>query len=128
MKQKLGLVFALLVGIAIGAWGIAPLNAQNAAPQTYIIAEMRVTDPAGFTEYMRREPPVLAQYHGRVVARGLPQAREGAQPDGTVSLYAFNTPQDADRWYDSPEYRPLRDLRQRTAKSDIWFLTGVLAQ
>jgi uncharacterized protein (DUF1330 family) len=128
MRQKLGLVFALVVGIAIGAWGIAPLSAQNAAPLTYIIAQMHVTNPAGFTEYMRREPSVLAQFHGRVVARGLPEAREGSPPDGNVTIYAFNTPEDADRWYDSAAYRPLRDLRQQTAKSNIWFLTGVLAQ
>jgi uncharacterized protein (DUF1330 family) len=128
VKQTIGLSLALLIGIAIGAWGVPALNAQPAAATTYVVAEMHVTDPAGFTEYMRREPATLAAFGGRVVARGLPDTREGPAPDGVVTIYAFNSPQDAGHWYISPDYAKLLTLRQHSATSRVWFLTGVAAQ
>jgi uncharacterized protein (DUF1330 family) len=128
MKQTIGLLFALLIGIAIGAWGAPALNAQTAGTATYVVAEMHVTDPAGFTEYMRRESATLTAFHGRVAARGLPDTREGPAPDGVVTIYAFNNPQDAGHWYISPDYAKLLTLRQHSATSRVWFLTGVAAQ
>jgi uncharacterized protein (DUF1330 family) len=128
MKQTASLVLALLIGIAIGAWGVPTLNAQTAAYPTFVVADMRVTDPPGFTDYMRREPASLAALHGRVVARGLPDVREGVGPDGVVSIYAFNSPEDANRWYNSTDYQKLLTLRQHSATSRVYFLTGVVTQ
>jgi len=36
----------------------------------YIIAEMNITDPAGYEEYKRVAPPTIAKYGGRYIARG----------------------------------------------------------
>jgi len=121
---KLGV--ALLIGIAIGALAMPVLNAQTAAHGTYVVAETHVTDPAGFTEYVRREAATLAAFHGRILARALPDVREGAAPDGTVTIYAFNTPEDANRWYTSPDYAKLIALRQQAATTRLYFLTGVV--
>jgi uncharacterized protein (DUF1330 family) len=121
---KLGL--ALLIGIAIGAVAIPALRAQTAAHGTYVIAEMHVTDPAGFSEYMRREPASLAPFHGRVAARALPDMREGAPAEGIVTIYAFNTPEDANHWYNSPDYAKLIASRQQAATTRLYFLTGVV--
>jgi uncharacterized protein (DUF1330 family) len=128
MKQPIKFAFVLFAGIAIGAWGVPALMAQTAGHGTFVVAEMRVTDPAGFTEYMQREPATVAAFHGRVMARGLPDTREGAAPDGVVTIYAFNDPEDANRWYNSPEYQKLIAVRQHSAKSRVYFLTGVVAQ
>ena len=121
-------VVTLLVGVAIGAVGVPALKAQTGATATYIVAEMHVTDPAGFTEYMRREPATLAQFHGHVLARALPDVREGAPADGTVTIYAFATPEDASHWYYSLDYSKLLLLRQKSAKSRVYFLPGVVQQ
>jgi uncharacterized protein (DUF1330 family) len=126
MREKTPLVLALLLGIAIGALAVPTLNAQTASPGTYVVAETHVTDPAGFTEYVRREPATLAAFHGRVLARALPDVREGTAPDGTVTIYGFSTPEDANRWYNSSGYQQLLPLRQHAATSRVYFLTGVV--
>jgi uncharacterized protein (DUF1330 family) len=130
MKHNIKLLFALLVGVAIGAVAVPGLRAQTppAAPSAYVVAETHVINPAGFTEYMRREAATLALYHGRVVARGLPDVREGTPADGAVTIYAFDTPKDANQWYDSPEYASLKSLRQISAKSRVYFLFGIVTQ
>src|ERR1700680_1242487 len=128
MRDKAKIVISLLLGLAIGAVAVPRIEAQTTAGTAFAVAEMHVTDPAGFTEYMRREPATLAAFHGRVVARGLPDIREGAPPEGVVTIYAFNTPEDANRWYNSPEYAKLLTQRQQAAKARVYFLAGVVSQ
>ena len=126
MRDKAKIVLALLMGIAIGVAVIPALNAQTAARGTYVVAEMHVTDPAGFSEYMRREPASLAPFRGRVAARALPDMREGEPTEGNVTIYAFNTPEDANHWYNSPDYAKLIALRQQAATTRLYFLTGLV--
>jgi uncharacterized protein (DUF1330 family) len=128
MGGKGKIVAALVVGVAIGAVAVPGLRAQTAGQETYVVAEMRATDPAAFIEYMRLEPGSLAPYHGRVAARGLPDVREGEAPDGVVTIYAFANPEDANRWYYSPEYAKLIAMRQKSAKSKVYFLTGIVSR
>jgi uncharacterized protein (DUF1330 family) len=87
---------------------------------------MHVTEPAGFMEYVRREPATLAPYHGRVLARALPDVREGAPADGMVAILAFDSLQDANHWYNSPAYATLIPLRQRSTSARVYLLDGVV--
>jgi uncharacterized protein (DUF1330 family) len=129
MRDMAKIVIALSLGVVIGAVAVPGLKAQTPTGQTtFVVAEMHVTDPAGFTDYMRREPATLAAFKGRVVARGLPDIREGRQPDGVVTIYAFNDPADANHWYYSADYAKLMTARQQAAKSRVFFLTGVVSQ
>jgi uncharacterized protein (DUF1330 family) len=126
MKHAATLALTFVAGIALGALAIPALRAQPAQPAAFVVAEMHVTDPAGFTEYIRREPATLAPFHGRVVARALPDIREGAPADGIASIYAFNSPEDANHWYNSADYAKLLPARQNAAKSRVYFLSGVV--
>ena len=125
MKQAAVLLVGLVAGIAIGVWGVPALQAQPAPRGAYVVAEMRVTEPAGFMEYERREAATLASYHGRVLTRALPDVREGAPADGVVAILGFDSAQDANRWYNSPDYARLIPLRQKSAASRVYVLEGV---
>jgi uncharacterized protein (DUF1330 family) len=125
MKQTAALLLALVAGIAIGAWGIPSLRAQTGAQGAYVVQETHVTDPAGFTEYVRQLPGPLAAYHGRILARALPDVREGAPAAGVVTLIGFPTAEAANRWFNSPEEAHLRELRQRAATSRVYVLNGI---
>jgi len=56
MTQTAKIILALGLGIIIGAAAIPSLQAQPGRHGAYIVAETRVNDPAGFMEYIRREP------------------------------------------------------------------------
>lgn len=125
MKQIAALLLALSAGVVIGAWGIPSLRAQSPGQGTYVVAETHVTDPAGFTEYVRREAATLAAYHGRILARALPDVREGSPPDGIVTLIGFGSAQEANQWFNSPEYGRIVALRQKAATSRVYVLNGI---
>ncbi|HXC26477.1 MAG TPA: DUF1330 domain-containing protein [Stellaceae bacterium] len=124
MKQSALLVLTLVAGIAIGAWGIPSLHAQPGAQGAYVVMETHVTDPAGFTEYVRHEPAALGAYHGSILARALPDVHEGTPPDGVVTLLGFPTAQAANQWFNSPEQASLAALREKAATSRVYIISG----
>ena len=126
MRQAIKVLLALGGGLLVGSLGIGVVNAQAGPHTAYVITETKVTDPAGFMEYLQRESGTLAPYHGHTVARALPDVREGAAPDGVVSIVAFDTLQDANRWFNSPEHGKLIALQQKSSVARVYILDGVV--
>lgn len=124
MRRAVTLSLAFLGSVAAGAAAVPAARAQPGAHLAYVVDETHVTDPAGFMEYVEREGATLGAYHGRILARALPDTREGSAPNGTVTILAFDNLQDANRWYNSPEYAALARLRQRSATSRLYFVDG----
>jgi uncharacterized protein (DUF1330 family) len=94
----------------------------------YIIVNIQVTDPVPYAEYVRQAPPTIARYNGRYLVRGGPAEKlEGAYEPRRVVVLEFDTVENAKAWWNSEEYRDLRDLRQRSAITDMIVVDGVAA-
>jgi uncharacterized protein (DUF1330 family) len=92
----------------------------------YVIAIVDVTDPAGYQAYSRQVPATIAKYGGRYLVRGgTTEVREGEWPGPRTVILEFPSLARALEWYDSPEYAPLRPMRQANARSRIAFFEGV---
>jgi uncharacterized protein (DUF1330 family) len=92
----------------------------------YVLANVEVTDAAGFAPYREAVPATIAKYGGRYLARGgTALLIEGTPVPKRVVLLEFPDLEAARAWLDSPEYKPLAELRQRTAKTDIWVIEGL---
>lgn len=86
---------------------------------------LSVTDPAGLAEYRAKVVPIVEQFGGCYLVRGGAwETIEGNHRPPPI-LIKFPDLDAARRWYFSREYRPLRDLRHRSAKYDAALLTGV---
>jgi uncharacterized protein (DUF1330 family) len=90
----------------------------------YVIAEVEVTDPAVFQDYVAKAMPTLTAGNGRVIAINKAQAREGTQPVGNIVVIAFDSLADAESWYASPAYKEAIPLRQRSANSRLFIVEG----
>jgi uncharacterized protein (DUF1330 family) len=92
----------------------------------YVLAQIdEVTDAAGFGQYHDQVVPLLAKYGGRYVAVGQVEEEEGHWPSGTSVVIEFPSLERIQAWYDSAEYRPLKELRQRSTHSRLAFLNGM---
>ena len=92
----------------------------------YVIANLAVTDPAGFEDYRRRVLGTIEQYGGRYLVRGgAHEVVEGDWRPARVVVVEFPSMAQLKRWYDSEEYGPLRALRFRTARTDVVAVEGV---
>lgn len=79
-----------------------------------------VSDPAMFAEYREAVQAVIKQYGGRHVAGG-GEARtlEGAADALGAVILEFPSMDQLMAWYDSPEYKPLIEMRQRCATATL---------
>ena len=92
----------------------------------YVIANVDVTDPALYDEYRKGVLATITQYGGRFLVRaGATEVLEGAFRPKRVVVIEFPSAERAKTWWDSPEYRPLRDLRQRASSGDLFIAAGV---
>lgn len=92
----------------------------------YLIAEVEVTDPAGFADYSRDVAATVTARGGRYLVRGgAASLLEGERPPKRVVVIEFPDADALNAWYRSPEYAPLIALRQRTARARLIAVEGV---
>jgi uncharacterized protein (DUF1330 family) len=92
----------------------------------YVIADIEVLDSEGFEEYRRQVCATITAHSGRYLARG--GATEVLEGDWSPKRCVILEFPDMDRfraWWSSPEYMPLRSLRERTTKSKLIVTQGL---
>lgn len=92
----------------------------------YVIAIVDVTNVKGYQEYSKHVPATIAKYGGRYLVRGgKMEVREGEWSGPRTVILEFPSLARALEWYDSPEYKPLRPIRQANSNAQIAFFEGV---
>ncbi len=92
----------------------------------YYIVEIDIQDPARFEEYRSKVPATIERYGGKYIVRGgRLETLEGEWRPKRIVVLEFPSVEQAKRWYDSEEYRPLKELRRRTARGHIVLVDGV---
>ncbi len=92
----------------------------------YFIVEIDIQEPKGFEEYRSKVPATIERYGGRYLVRGgRHETIEGEWRPKRIVLLEFPGMEQAKRWYESDEYRPLKALRLRTARGHIVLVEGV---
>lgn len=92
----------------------------------YVVAVLDIRDPQGFEEYRQRVPATIERYGGRYLIRGGEYEQlEGDWAPKRLTVVEFESTEAARRWYDSEDYRELRELRARTTDSHLLLVEGV---
>ena len=89
-----------------------------------VIGDIEVTDPAAFQEYRNRFGATVEQYGGRFVVRGGPNPKEGDWQPRHLLMLEFPSLEQAERWYNSPEYTPLIAIREKAARTQLIIAEG----
>ena len=92
----------------------------------YVIADVQVTDLAGFEEYRKMVPASLEPYGGRFIVRGGQiETLEGDWQPRRLVIIQFDSLERARAWWASEEYREAKDLRLKTATTKLLAVEGV---
>lgn len=92
----------------------------------YIYANIEVTDPALYEQYRAQVPAMIAAHGGRYLVRGgAAVLLEGDADIQRQVILEFPDMVALKAFYDSPEYAPLKALRQRAAKGSLVAIEGV---
>ena len=91
----------------------------------YVIADIEVTNQAGYDEYRGQVQPTLTIFGGRYLVRGgATEVMEGSWSPKRCVVIEFPDMARCKAWYSSPEYTPLRALRERSTRSSVVFAEG----
>lgn len=94
----------------------------------YVLGEIRTDDPAKLAKLTETYvPPALqsiADYGGRLLAGGQPEMLDGGPEPVRAVVVEFPDAAAARRWYHSPEYQGVINLRLSTADGRVLLLDG----
>jgi uncharacterized protein (DUF1330 family) len=91
----------------------------------YFLAEIEITDPAGYEAYRSQTAATLERYGGRYLIRGGdPKPVEGSDTPGRIVVVEFESAEQAMLWYNSPEYQAILPIRLRHSTGRALCLTG----
>ena len=92
----------------------------------YFFVDIReIKDAAKMNEYRSRVAPTVEKFGDSYVVRGGAfEVVEGTYQPGRLAMIEFPSMDQARRWYDSEEYRELKQLRLAATVSNGFFMTG----
>jgi len=92
----------------------------------YAIADVEVTDPAKFQEYVSQVPATVEKYGGKYRVRGgAIEKAEGDWEPSRMVVIEFESMGQLKKWYHSQEYDGPMQLRHQSANSNVLFVEGV---
>jgi uncharacterized protein (DUF1330 family) len=92
----------------------------------YIVAQIEITDPERYAEYVRQAPVTIAKFGGRYLARGgKAEALEGRLAGPRIAIVELDSYERARDWYESDDYHGPKALRQGAAISCLILVEGV---
>ena len=92
----------------------------------YFVAEVEITNPAGFQPYGAAVGATLEQYGGRYLTRGGPtELIEGGPEPKRIVILEFTDKAAVKRWYESPEYQKILPLRLNNSTGRGFIVEGV---
>ncbi|MBS0446248.1 MAG: DUF1330 domain-containing protein [Proteobacteria bacterium] len=96
-------------------------------PSAYILANVRVTNPAQYEDYKKLSSIAIQAHGAEVCVRGggVDVLEGDWQPDRVV-LLRFESAEQARRFYDSEEYRRARQAREGAAVMRMVLIEGAI--
>ncbi len=84
----------------------------------YMIVEVETTDEALMTEYRKHTPGLVAKFGGKFIVRGgKTTSLEGDWTPPRLVVLEFPDMTSLERFYHSPEYKPVLAMRLKAGKS-----------
>lgn len=91
----------------------------------YVIAEVEVTNPAGYETYRPLAGASVARYGGKFIVRGgSAELIEGTPPPARMVVIEFADIDAAKRWYNSPEYQEALKVRLANSRGRVLLVEG----
>jgi uncharacterized protein (DUF1330 family) len=92
----------------------------------YVVVDIDVHNPEEYQEYIKLAPAAVAARGGKYLARaGRTEVLEGNWIPKRLVILEFESVEKAKAWLESPEYQPARQMRHRTANTNMVVIAGV---
>ena len=92
----------------------------------YVIAQLKVTNPENYKEYVNKVTEVVQKFGGEFLVRnGEYQCVEGETKFPRIVVIKFPSYEKALKWYNSDEYKPVKQIRLNNSEGSNIIIKGV---
>ena len=92
----------------------------------YLIANVEIKDSEKMKEYLAATPEILKKYSGRFLVRGGELwIAEGNWNPKRLVVVEFDSLKKAKEFWNSEEYKSLKEIRQSSSTTDMVFVEGI---
>lgn len=92
----------------------------------YLVVQATITDEPQYQKYREAVVPFIASFGGRFAARGAKvEVLEGDHDTRSVVMFEFPTMEAIRAFWNSPDYVPIKKLREGIATINVWAFPGV---
>ncbi len=92
----------------------------------YAIFDVTITDLEKYKDYMMKVKPIIEAAGGRYLVRGGPHTvHEGNWQPTRLVLLEFPSAEATRSFYESPEYRAMKALRESCSRANLVSVEGV---
>ena len=92
----------------------------------YVIAQLKVTNPENYKEYIEKVTNVIEKFGGEYLARGGDhQVVEGEDNFPRIIIIKFPSYEKALEWYNSKEYKPIKQIRLDNSEGTNIIVKGI---
>ncbi len=92
----------------------------------YVIAQINVTDPKTYPDYVAMVQPIVEEFGGEFLVRGgRSESHEGTPPGDRNVVIRFPSYEAANNWYHSEAYAAAKALRMSASTSVQTIVEGV---
>tara|TARA_B110000116_G_C16669900_1_gene505720 strand:- start:316 stop:606 length:291 start_codon:yes stop_codon:yes gene_type:complete len=92
----------------------------------YVIAQLKVKNPENYKEYVNKVSKVVEKFGGEYLVRsGEYQVVEGEDNFPRIVIIKFPTYEKALEWYNSDEYKPVKDIRLANSEGSNIIIKGI---
>jgi len=91
----------------------------------YMIVQGTILDEEQYGKYRREVVPLIGRFGGKHVRGGEVELLEGRPDERRIALFEFPSMEAIHRFWNSPDYIPVKELRRGAAILEIWAVPGV---
>jgi uncharacterized protein (DUF1330 family) len=89
----------------------------------FLIVDIKVNGRSKFKEYAKAVQNTVEAFGRRYLCKwGVPKTLEGEWGANKIVVVEFATTEQAEEWWDSEEYRPLKALRREASTTRVLFV------
>tara|TARA_X000001036_G_C20052481_1_gene551494 strand:+ start:187 stop:477 length:291 start_codon:yes stop_codon:yes gene_type:complete len=95
-------------------------------PAGYVIAQLKITNPENYKEYIEKVTDVIKKFGGEYLARGgQHQVVEGEDNFPRIIIIKFPSYEKALEWYNSDDYKPVKAIRLNNSEGTNIIVQGL---
>jgi uncharacterized protein (DUF1330 family) len=92
----------------------------------YFIVQATITDEPRYQKYREAVVPFIARFGGKLVAgRAKVEVFEGEHDTRPVVMFEFPNMEAIHAFWDSPDYVPIKKIREGAATINVWAFSGL---